>query len=155
VTLDRLDVALLGLLQRNGRLTAAELSEKVGLSPSGCHRRIKALEDAGVIASYVALLSDQALGGCSIAYVAVTLDNQRAETQAKFERAAATHAEIMECTLMTGESDYLLKVAVPSGDSYDRIHREILSLLPGAQRLVSQFAIRTVWSRTAVPLRLQ
>jgi Lrp/AsnC family transcriptional regulator, leucine-responsive regulatory protein len=153
--LDRIDAAILTHLQREGRLTAAELGDRVGLSASACHRRVKALEEAGVIDRYVALLSEDALGRRSTVFVAVTLDAQRREVLEAFELAVAGCPEVMDCFLMSGDSDYLLRVSVAAGDSYERIHKDVLSALPGVRRLVSNFAIRRVVSRTAVPVGLR
>lgn len=151
--MDRLDAALLNHLQRNGRLTAAELGERVGLSPSACHRRVRALEEAGVIDRYVALLSDEALGRRTTVFVAVTLDNQRRDTLEAFETAVERCPDVQDCFLMSGDSDYLVRVTIGPGDSYERIHKDVLSALPGVRRLVSNFTIRKVVSRTAIPIR--
>lgn len=149
VQLDDFDHRILIELERDGVLTAAALSERVGLSPSACHRRVKAMEDAGVIEGYAAILSEKALGRSATVFVAVTLDNQKSETMAKFERAVAQCREVQDCHLMTGESDYLLRITIHDDDSYERVHRETLSKLPGVRRLVSNFTIRTVFRRAA------
>jgi Lrp/AsnC family transcriptional regulator, leucine-responsive regulatory protein len=145
--MDRLDRAILTELQANGRLTAAELGERVGLSASAAHRRMKALEADKLIDQYVALLSPAATGWQSTVFVAVSVENQNRETLEKFERAVARCPEVLDCYLMSGESDYLLKVAVCAGDRYERIHADVLSALPGVRRLISSFAIRTVFRR--------
>jgi Lrp/AsnC family transcriptional regulator, leucine-responsive regulatory protein len=147
--LDDFDHKILIELERDGVLTAAALAERIGLSPSACHRRVKALEAAGVIEGYAAILSEKALGRSATVFVAVTLDNQRSETMAAFERAVATCREVQDCHLMTGESDYLLRIVISDDDSYERVHRETLSRLPGVRRLVSNFTIRTVFRRAA------
>lgn len=149
VTLDEFDHKILIELERDGVLTSAALAERVGLSPSACHRRVRALEAAGVIEGYAAILSEKALGRGSTVFVAVTLDNQRAETMAAFERAVATCREVQDCHLMTGESDYILRIVIADDDRYERVHRETLSKLPGVRRLVSNFTIRTVFRRAA------
>lgn len=150
--LDRFDREILALLQRNGRMTAAALGAQVGLSPSACHRRVKALEASGVIAGYVALTPDQALGPSMTVFVAVTLENQRRETLAAFEAAVGRCPEVQDCCLMSGESDYLLRVVAPTPDQYERVHKEVLSQLPGVRRLISSFAIRVVFRRGATPV---
>ena len=150
--LDRVDIAILTELQEHGRLTNAELAERVGLSPSACHRRVKALENAEIIDRYVAILSEQALGRGITVLVQVTLENQKRETFEQFEAAAQDVPEAMECYLMSGEADYLMRLLVRDAADYERIHREVLSSLPGVQRLVSSFAIRRVFSRTAMPV---
>ena len=150
--MDRFDRAILSALQADSAHTHAALGERVGLSPSACHRRVKLLEEAGYIARYVALLSDKALGQRSVIFIAVTLDNQRRETLEAFERSLSACPEVLDAYLMSGESDYLLRVVVAEGDRYERIHKEVLSALPGVRRLVSNFAIKPVVQRTAEPL---
>jgi Lrp/AsnC family transcriptional regulator, leucine-responsive regulatory protein len=147
--LDDFDHKILIELERNGVLTAAALSERIGLSPSACHRRVKAMEAAGVIEGYAAILSEKALGRSATVFVAVTLEDQRRETMAKFERAVAQCRDVQDCHLMTGESDYLLRIVIADDDRYERIHQETLSRLPGVRRLVSNFTIRTVFRRAA------
>jgi Lrp/AsnC family transcriptional regulator, leucine-responsive regulatory protein len=149
VQLDDFDHKILTELERNGVLTAAALAERIGLSPSACHRRVKAMEAVGVIEGYAAILSEKALGRSATVFVAVTLENQRSETMASFERAVAKCREVQDCHLMTGESDYLLRITISEDDSYERVHRETLSKLPGVRRLVSNFTIRTVFRRAA------
>ena len=149
VQLDDFDHKILIELERDGVLTAAALAERIGLSPSACHRRVKAMEAAGVIEGYAAILSEKALGRSATVFVAVTLENQRSETMASFERAVAKCREVQDCHLMTGESDYLLRITISEDDGYERVHRETLSKLPGVRRLVSNFTIRTVFRRAA------
>lgn len=150
--LDSVDISILTELQDHGRLTNAELAERVGLSASACHRRVKALEQAGVIDRYVAILSEKALGRGITVYVQVTLDNQKRETLVAFEEAVETVPEVMECYLMSGDADYLIRVLVRDANDYERVHREVLSGLPGVARLVSSFTIRRVFARTAMPV---
>ena len=147
--LDDFDQKILIELERDGVLTAAALAERIGLSASACHRRVKALEAAGVIEGYAAILSEKALGRSATVFVAVTLEDQRRETMAKFERAVALCREVQDCHLMTGESDYLLRIVIADDDRYQRIHQDTLSRLPGVRRLVSNFTIRTVFRRAA------
>jgi len=149
VSLDDFDHKILVELERDGAMTAAVLAERVGLSPSACHRRVKALEAAGVIEGYAAILSEKAMGRSATVFVAVTLEDQRRETMAKFERAVAQCREVQDCHLMTGESDYLLRIVIRDDDRYERIHQDTLSRLPGVRRLVSNFTIRTVFRRAA------
>lgn len=144
--MDRIDRKILDLLREDSRLTGEQLGERVGLSPSAAHRRVKALEESGAIIGYRARLSRSARGNPSTVFVAVTLTDQRQATMLAFETALANTAQVAEAYLMSGQSDYLIKVLVPDSDSYERIHREILSALPGVQRLVSQFTIRTLES---------
>jgi len=149
---DRYDAALLGALQEDGRLTTAELSAAAGLSPSACHRRVRALEQAGVIQRYAALLKPEAVGRGLTVLTLVSLENQRRETMERFEAAAQDVPEIMECYLMTGAEDYLLRILVADAADYERLHRERLSGLPGVTRLVSNIAMRRVFARTAIPV---
>jgi DNA-binding Lrp family transcriptional regulator len=142
--LDPIDEAILAQLGRNAGLTGAQIGEQVGLSPSAAHRRIKLLEEAGHIRGYRALLSRAAQGDPSTVFVQVTLDDQRRDTLIRFEETVSRCAQIVECHLMSGESDYLLKVLVRTSDSYERVHREVLATLPGVRRLVTHFSIRAV-----------
>ncbi len=144
--MDRIDRKILELLGADSRLTGEQLGERVGLSPSAAHRRVKALEESGAILGYRARLSKAARGNPSTVFVQVTLTDQRQATMLAFEAALARTEQIAEAYLMSGQSDYLVKVLVRDDDSYERIHREILSALPGVQRLVSQFTIRTLES---------
>ncbi|MHA6286971.1 Lrp/AsnC family transcriptional regulator [Maricaulis sp. CAU 1757] len=152
MTFDSTDIAILDELQAEGRLTNAELADRVGLSASACHRRVRALEKSGVIDRYVALLSPTKLGRGITVYVQVTLDNQKRDTLAAFEQAVEAVPEVMECYLMSGDADYLIRVAVRDANDYERVHREVLSGLPGVARLMSSFTIRKVFARTAMPL---
>ena len=142
--LDQIDRKILAALGDESDVTSARLGERVGLSPSAAHRRVKLLEAGGLIAGYRAKLSREARGNPSIVFVSVTLKDQAQETLARFEEAIRRRPEIQEAHLMSGESDYLLKVPVRDDDSFERVHRDVLARLPAVQRLVSQFAIRTV-----------
>ena len=144
--MDRIDRKILDLLSADSRLTGEALGERVGLSASAAHRRVKALEESGAIIGYRARLSRAARGNPSTVFVQVTLTDQRQATMLSFEEALARTEQVAEAYLMSGQSDYLIKVLVRDDDSYERIHREILSALPGVQRLVSQFTIRTLES---------
>jgi DNA-binding Lrp family transcriptional regulator len=144
--MDRIDRKILDLLAADSRLTGEQLGDRVGLSPSAAHRRVKALEESGAILGYRARLSRAARGNPSTVFVQVTLTDQRQATMLAFEEALARTPQVAEAYLMSGQSDYLIKVLVRDDDSYERIHREILSALPGVQRLVSQFTIRTLES---------
>lgn len=144
--MDRIDRTILDLLAQDSRLTGEQIGERVGLSPSAAHRRVKALEESGAILGYRARLSRAARGNPSTVFVQVTLTDQRQATMLAFEEALSRTPQVAEAHLMSGQSDYLVKVLVPGDDSYERIHREILSTLPGVQRLVSQFTIRTLES---------
>jgi len=149
---DGVDRILLETLQREGRISNADLAERAGLSASACHRRVKALETAGVVEGYVAILNAEAVGRGLTVIVLVTLENQKRETLERFERAVAEVDEVMECYLTTGADDYLLRLMVRDARDYERVHRERLSGLPGVARLISNIAMRKVFVRTAVKL---
>lgn len=138
------DSKILAQLRRDSGLTSEQLGMKIGLSGSAAHRRVKALEDSGAILGYRARLSLAARGNPSTVFVNVTLTDQRQATMMAFESALDETDQVAEAYLMSGVSDYLLKVLVRADDSYERVHREILSALPGVHRLVSQFTIRTL-----------
>ena len=142
--IDQTDRRILDELARDAGLTSAVLGERVGLSPSAAHRRVRLLEQRGLIDGYRARLSKAARGNPSIVFVEVTLSGQSRQVLAEFEQAIRLCSEITEAHLMGGQADYLLKVEVREGDSYERIHRELLAGLPGVPRLVSLFSIRTV-----------
>ena len=150
--LDRFDRSILSLLQENARMPNTELAERVGLSPSACLRRVQRLEKVGIIAGYVALLDPPAVGRASTVFIEVTLKSQGEEALTAFEQAAAACPDILECQLMTGDFDYLLRVAVPVPQDYERVHKRELSRLPHVARLKSVFVLRTVVKRTDYPL---
>lgn len=150
--LDDTDRRILTVLQRDGRVSHAELSEVVNLSPSACHRRVQRLEQAGVISGYVALLDRRAVGRQTTVFVEITLSAQSDETLDAFEKAVARVPEVLECHLMTGAADYLLKVAVADSEDFAEMHRRALARLPGVAQMQSSFALRTVRRTTALPL---
>jgi len=151
--LDPIDAAILALLQQQGRLSNSDLSDRVGLSASACHRRVKALEADGVIRGYVALLQAEEVGRGLTVIVLVTLENQKRETMEAFEAAVTEIEHVTDCFLTTGAEDYLLRLQVRDARDYERVHRERLSGLPGVARLVSNIAMRTVFSRRALSVR--
>jgi DNA-binding Lrp family transcriptional regulator len=142
--MDRIDRKIIAQLATDSGLTSEQLGARVGLSPSAAHRRVKALEETGMILGYRARLSAAARGNPSTVFVSVTLVDQRQATMMAFEEALRETAQVSEAHLMSGASDYLIKVLVRADDSYERVHREILSALPGVHRLVTQFTIRTL-----------
>ncbi len=147
MTYDSLDVAdkkILSILQTNCRLSIAEIGDQIGLSASSCHRRIKLLEEGGIIHSYVARLNPQPLGLSMIVFVEISLSSQSDEALAAFERAIDAAPEILECHLMAGRADYLIRVAAKDPSDYERLHRELISRLPGVSRVQSNFSLRTV-----------
>ena len=142
--MDQIDRKIIEQIGKDSALTSEELGMRVGLSPSAAHRRVKALEEDGVVLGYLARLSAAGRGNPSTVFVSVTLVDQRQATMMAVEAALAGTTQVTEAHLMSGESDYLLKVLVRADDSYERVHREILSVLPGVHRLVTQFTIRTL-----------
>jgi Lrp/AsnC family transcriptional regulator, leucine-responsive regulatory protein len=141
---DPLDRKILDALANDSSLTSERLGDRIGLSPSATHRRIKLLEGEGLILGYGARLSRKARGNPATVFVSVTLVDQRRETMEAFEAAIAEEPIVVEAHLMSGESDYLVKAEIPENDSFERVHREVLSALPSVQRIVTQFSIRTV-----------
>ncbi len=150
--LDVVDRAILGELQRNGRMTNAELAVTVGLSPSATLRRTRALERAGVIDGYAALVAPAAVGRGTTVFVEITLDNQSESRLDHFEAAIVDCPEVVACHLMAGDADYLVQVACADVADYERVHRDWLSTLPGVARIRSSFALRAVRRRTAIDL---
>lgn len=151
-TLDKIDRGILRELQRNGRLSNVELAAKVGLSESACLRRVKILEGEGFIEGYAMLVNPAAIGKPESVFVHVTLDSQQQEALQAFEKAVRNVPGVMECYLMSGEEDYLLRVIVHDAADYERLHREQLTRLPGVARVKSFFTLRTVVKKTEVPL---
>jgi Lrp/AsnC family leucine-responsive transcriptional regulator len=148
--LDDTDRRILNVLQRDGRITNAELSERVHLSASACHRRVQRLERDGLIARYVALLDARRLGRSTTVFVEITLQSQAEEVLGAFERAVGRLPDLLECHLMAGSADYLLKILARDTDDYARIHRQYLSRLPGVAKMQSSFALRTVVQTTEI-----
>ncbi|UFS71170.1 Lrp/AsnC family transcriptional regulator [Geomonas sp. RF6] len=150
-TIDRIDRIILSQLQRDGRLSNVQLAELVGLSESACLRRVRILEQSGIIDRYVMLVNQSAIGKSGNVFVTVTLDGQQREKLSTFEDAIRTVPEVMECYLMSGDVDYLLRVIIKDTNDYVRLHN-ILTGLPGVLRVQSSFALRTVLSKTELPL---
>ena len=138
---------ILDRLAANSDLTSAEIGEAVGLSASAAHRRVAQLRKSGAIIGYRAVLSPAARGDPTIVLVNVTLRDQRRETMAKFEAEIVDCPQVVQCFLMSGEADYMLHVEIRHGETFERIHRETLSQLPGVTRLASHFVIREVVTR--------
>lgn len=152
IDLDPTDRRILSLLQREGRITNAELAARVNLSASACHRRVQRLEETGLIRGYVALLDERKLGRPTVVFVEITLSSQADDLLEAFERAVRTIPDVLECHLMAGTADYLLKVMAEDTDDFARIHRQHLTRLPGVAQMHSSFALRTVQRTTALPL---
>ena len=150
--LDPTDIRILRELQENARLSNVELAERVHLSPSPCLSRVRALERAGVLDRYVALLDPRKVGlGVSV-FIHITLDRQVEATLESFERAISSCDEVMECYLMTGDSDYLLRVVVADIDELQRFILAKLTRLPGVANIRSSFALKQVKYKTSLPL---
>ena len=150
--LDETDRRLLKALQREGRLSNAELSEKVNLSPSACHRRVVRLEKDGFISGYVALVNPRKVDRKTTVFVEITLRAQADDVLDAFEKSVARIPDVLECHLMAGQADYLLKVVAEDAEDFARIHRRYLASLPGVQGMQSSFALRTVRQTTALPV---
>ena len=148
--LDATDRRILGVLQKEGRITNADLSERVNLSPSACHRRVQRLEDDGFIAAYVALLDTRKMGRPTTVYVEITLQGQADDLLEAFEQAGAKVPDSLEGHLMAGTADYLIKIMAEDTEDFARIHRQFLSRLPGVRQMQSSFALRTVVKTTAL-----
>ncbi|MCA0929851.1 Lrp/AsnC family transcriptional regulator [Ruegeria profundi] len=150
--LDATDKKILAALQRDGRMSNAELSEQVNLSPSACHRRVQRLEADGYIRNYVALLDARKMNVPTTVFVEITLQGQAEELLDAFEKAVARIPDVLECHLMAGTADYILKVVAENTEDFARIHRQYLSRLPGVAQMQSSFALRTVFKTTALPV---
>ena len=150
--IDATDARILALLQANGRLSNDDLSDQTGLSPSSCHRRVQRLRADGVIRDTVALLDPRAVGLSTTIYVEITLSTQADEVLDAFEREVARIPNVLECHLMAGAADYLLKVVARDTEDFARLHRQKLASLPGVAQLTSSFSLKTVRRTTALPV---
>lgn len=151
--LDRTDKRILHELQRNARITNQELADKVGLSPSPCLRRVKALEDAGLILGHVTLLDAKKLGLSLMALVQVSMDKHTPERFANFESAISACPEVLECLLITGQAaDYQIKVVVPDMDAYQQFLLGKLTQIEGVTGVHSSFVLRKVVNHNALPV---
>lgn len=142
--LDRIDRAIIRALRLNGRITNVVLAEEVGLSPSACLRRVRMLEEKGVIRGYTALIAGPEGIGHNTMIVRISVARQTEDILNAFEAEVLKHPEIRQCYLMSGDEDYLLHLTADGPGDYERIHKEILSRLPGVMRINSGFVIRRV-----------
>ncbi|NKJ70737.1 winged helix-turn-helix transcriptional regulator [Rhizobium leguminosarum bv. viciae] len=142
--LDAIDRNILRLLRLDARMSNAKLAAEIGLSPSACLRRIKIMEKSGVIRGYTVLVDTGSADEMIAVIINITLERQTEDYLDRLEAAVRRHPEIRECFLMTGGSDYLLRVEVANAGEFERIHKEILSTLPGVLRIHSSFSIRNV-----------
>jgi Lrp/AsnC family leucine-responsive transcriptional regulator len=154
MSLDRIDRNILRILQKEGRISNLDLAEKTALSPSPCSRRVKRLEDEGLVSSYVARLNPDALGLKLMALIQISLDRHTPERFENFESIVDTFEEVMECYLITGQqADYLLKVIVPDMDYYQEFLLGKLTRIDGVTGVHSSFVMRKVVDSTALPMQ--
>ncbi len=154
ITLDDTDIRLLRILQENARLSNVELAERVGLSASPCLRRMRQLEDSGVIKGYMTLIDQTVIGLPVSVFISVTLKEQSERALDEFEGRIRALPEVMECYLMTGTADYLLRVVTADLAAYERFLKEHLTRIPAIASIQSSFALKQVSFRTALPLPL-
>lgn len=152
MALDETDRRILSVLQKDGRISNADLSDRVNLSASACHRRVQRLEADGYIRDYVALLDARKMQVPTTVFVEITLSGQADEVLDAFERAVSRIPDVLECHLMAGTADYILKVVAENTEDFARIHRQHLARLPGVAQMQSSFALRTVFKTTALPV---
>lgn len=152
--IDTIDQKILDALQSDCRQTIAEIASQVGLSSSACHRRIGILEERGVIERYAARLNGEALGYVMTFYVEISLESQSEAVLSAFERAALARPEVLECHLMTGSADYLMKVAAPDTQAYEHVYRHVISALPHVSRIQSSLVMKTIKRWNGYPPRI-
>lgn len=152
IALDATDIRILNALQQNGRITITDLAERAGLSPSPCLRRVKLLEERGVIAGYVAVVDQNIVGLAVNVFASIRLERQREEELERFALAVSRWPEVMECYLMTGTRDYLMRIVVSSLAEYERFIKDKLSRLEGVASIESSFALSRVKHTTVVPV---
>lgn len=151
--IDRIDRKILLAMQTNGRISNLELADMVGLSPTPCSRRVKRLEESGLIRGHVALLNQSMLGLKLTAYIGISMDRHTPDRFDTFEREVETYSEVVECSVVTGQSsDYLLKAVVADMEYYEKFLLGRLTRIPGVTGVHSSFELRRVVQRTALPL---
>jgi Lrp/AsnC family transcriptional regulator, leucine-responsive regulatory protein len=150
--LDAIDRHILQALQADGRLSNVDLAAQVHLSPSACLRRVKALEDAGVISQYVALVNPRAVGRQGTSFTIVNLESTQPARLAAFEAAVRSRPEILDCFYVAGSNDYLVRFVYRDAEDLERFHAEVLQALPGVVRTNSMLVLRTVKRTTALSL---
>jgi Lrp/AsnC family leucine-responsive transcriptional regulator len=149
---DSIDRKILTLLQQDARMTVQEIADRVSLSASPCHRRIKMLEEKGVIERYVAIVNQRAVGLPVSVFISIKLERQKEADLERLARAFASWTEVLECYLMTGQQDYLLRVVVADLDAYDRFLKLKLTKLDGIASIESSFALNQVKYSIALPV---
>ncbi len=152
VQLDAIDRAILNELQHNGRLSNVELAQRVHLSPSACLRRVKVLEDAGVIAGYVALVNPKAVGKQGTCYSIINLERMTTAALAAFEQAVQDSPDVLDCFYVAGTNDYLIRFAYRDAEDLERFHTHVLMQLPEVARSNSMLVLRTIKKTTAFEL---
>jgi len=153
IKLDRYDRSILEVLQDDGRISNQELADRIGLSPSPCLRRVRALEEAGIIAGYRAMVDAKKLGLSLIAFVSISMDRHTPERFANFDAIVATLPEVLECSLITGrDADYQLKVIVRDMEAYQDLLLHKITRIEGVSGVHSSFVLRQVLERTALPV---
>lgn len=152
--MDRLDARILRQLQKDSSKPVADLASEIGLSPSACHRRIKLMEEAGLIEGYVAKINRSKLGLKIMVFVEIALTSQSQEALDAFEKAIARYEDILECHLTTGEADYLVRIAAKDVADYDQIHRNYLAKLPGVSSMHTSFILRSIKGSQEYPIRI-
>ncbi|MDB5596177.1 MAG: AsnC family transcriptional regulator [Hyphomicrobiales bacterium] len=150
--LDEIDRKILGQLQLDSRISMQALSEKVGLSPSPCHRRVRLLEERGIITGYIAKVDQKAVGLPVSVFISIKLARQKEEDLDRFARAISMWHEVLDCYLMTGHRDYLLRVVVPDLSAYERFLKQKLTRLDGISSIESSFALDQIKYSSALPL---
>jgi Lrp/AsnC family transcriptional regulator, leucine-responsive regulatory protein len=153
IQIDRYDRQILAVLQEDGRISNQDLADRIGLSPSPCLRRVRALEDAGLIRAYRALLDAKKLGLSLMALIGISMDQHTPERFASLEQAITALPEVLECLLITGQqSDYQLKVVVADMDAYQDLLLNKITSIPGVTGVHTSFVLRRVVDRTALPV---
>jgi Lrp/AsnC family transcriptional regulator, leucine-responsive regulatory protein len=152
VKLDSIDRAILRELQREGRLSNLELAQRVHLSPSACLRRVKALDDTGVIAQYVALVNPRAVGKHGVSFTIINLESMNTPQLEAFEQAVRDQPEVLDCFYVAGSNDYLIRFTYRDAEDLERFHSEVLMRLPNVARTNSLLVLRTVKKTTALPV---
>jgi Lrp/AsnC family leucine-responsive transcriptional regulator len=150
--LDDIDRKILVALQTDSRLSVQELAERVGLSPSPCHRRVKLLEESGVITRYIAMVDQRAVGLPVSVFISIKLERQKEEDLERFASSIAGWREVLECYLMTGHQDFLLRVVVSDLDAYEQFLKRKLTRLDGVSSIESSFALGQIKYSSALPL---
>ena len=150
--LDSIDVSILEALQHDGRLSNLDLAQRIHLSPSACLRRVKQLEESGVIAQYVALLNPKAVGANGTSFTIINLETMSNDALAHFEQAVRDEPRVLDCYYVAGSNDYLIRFTYRDAEDLESFHTEVLMRLPGVARSNSMLVLRTVKKTTALAL---